>query len=148
MFCDVIVDVSVSCHVDHVMHISDLDTFLSFCDHSVTPSLLLQLEVLGLRNPDRITFQTLSYVARSMGIIQLLRTIATDASRGHVYIPTSYLKAYDVTVEDILFDKKRDAVKAIVRDLSQLAEDYLSKARVNRSQIEKQALPVLLPAVS
>ena len=86
--------------------------------------------------------QTVLQAGRDMGIalqlVNIARDIQVDAEMGRVYIPTTWLKMYDLTAEDILANPQRHGVEQLRTKLLATADEYYKLARPQMELLPKQ----------
>lgn len=104
------------------------DDLRLYC-HCVASTVgLLAAEIFGYQNA-----RTLEY-ARGLGIafqlVNIIRDIGEDASRGRVYLPEDELARFSLTSQDILNKTYSDNFQALMQFQTERARDYYQKALV------------------
>lgn len=79
--------------------------------------------------------------------VNIARDIATDAAIGRVYLPTSWLKAEDLTPEDVLADPNDPALEILRKKLLDKAFGIYEEARVAMAQLPADARAPMRVAV-
>ncbi|HEV2673207.1 MAG TPA: phytoene/squalene synthase family protein [Aliidongia sp.] len=104
----------------------------------------LQLEILDVTAP--AAFEAARSVGIAWGLVGLARALPFHAAQGRIYLPADLMAATGVERDALLAGKGSDAVKAVVRHLSDRASEHLAAASQLRRQIPREAIPALLSA--
>lgn len=111
------------------------DDLRLYC-HCVASAVgLIAAEIFGYQNP-----RTLEY-ARSLGmafqLVNIIRDIGEDATRGRVYLPETELAKFSLTPEDILSKRYSDNFLALMRFQAERARSYYQKALEALPEVDK-----------
>lgn len=92
---------------------------------------LISIEIFGYRNPGARDYAV--HLGTALQLVNILRDLASDASRGRIYIPREDLERFGIRPDDILARLYHDRVVELMRFESDRARQYFDRAR--------QALP-------
>lgn len=92
---------------------------------------LISVEIFGYRNPGARDYAV--HLATALQLVNILRDLASDASRGRIYIPREDLERFGIRPDDILARRYHGRFVELMRFESDRARQYFERAR--------QALP-------
>ena len=123
-----------------------LAALAAYAEGSSASLVLLALEALGIRD------EPAARAGRAAGIAYalagLLRAVPFHARAKRLYLPADLIAAAGARVERELFELRSSAgLASVVEQVAHLAERELAEARRLRSDLAREALPALLPAV-
>ncbi|VDM11289.1 unnamed protein product, partial [Wuchereria bancrofti] len=82
------------------------------------------------------TIQAVKSMSHAISIITLIRSTMPLLSRGIFLLPNDLMEKYQLNADDILGNKKQNAVRDLVKELTNIAEEELLKSRQYRKSIK------------
>ena len=122
-----------------------LETLENFAEQTSGALHRVCLKVLGVEDPQAET--AAGHVGTAWALVGLVRSVPHYASMGRVYLPVDALSQADLTLGDVLSLTSGSRLKPVVETVLRCASQHLLSARDMKSQIPREALPALLPAV-
>jgi len=118
----------------------DMAALVAYCEGTSSQLAQLALKIFAVEDPAAAT------AARHMGIawalIGLARAVPFHARQGRVLLPRNLLKTAGIAPEQI---RKGEALSSVVAQVADEGLEHLSRARELAREVDKKALPVLLP---
>ena len=105
---------------------------------------LLGLEVLEAR--DAASMATGKHVGIAWALTGLLRAVLFHARANRFLLPQNLMAAENLTSHDLQESRNAAKIAVVVEQIARTARAHIDKARNYRKQVDKRALPVLLPA--
>ena len=105
----------------------------------------LALEALGVR--DEASRGAGRHVGIAWALTGLLRAVLYHARVNRFLLPADLLTKAALTTYDVKERKNAERVAGVVAEIAVIARAHLAKAREYRGQVDRKALPALLPAV-
>jgi phytoene synthase len=99
------------------------------------------LHVLGFTDPQAKKHG--EWLGIAFQLTNILRDVKEDAGRKRVYLPTEDLKAFKITVEDVLALKWSDGLRDLIESYSYRAETYYRMAKPVFDVVLPEARPTL-----
>ena len=87
------------------------------------------------------------HVGTAWALVGLVRSVPHHANVGRVYLPIDALSQADLTVGDVLSLTPGSRLNPVVETVLRRASQHLMSARDMKSQVPREALPALLPAI-
>ena len=103
------------------------------------------LNVLGVLDAQARTVA--GHVGTAWALVGLARSVPHHASLGRVYLPLDALSEAHLTVSDVLSQAPGARLKPVIETVLRRASRRLMSARDLKSQVPREALPMLLPAI-
>ncbi|VDO59470.1 unnamed protein product, partial [Onchocerca flexuosa] len=82
------------------------------------------------------TIQAVESMSHAISIITLIRSVMPLLARGIFLIPSDLMEKYQLRADDVLGNKKQNALRDLVKELTNIAEEELLKSRQFRRSIE------------
>jgi 15-cis-phytoene synthase len=134
-FEDVIDGVAMDIHPPRY---ATFEQLFEYCRRVASAVGLICIEVFGYEDPG--TRQYALDLGIALQLTNIIRDVATDLSRGRVYLPLDDLRAFGCTEEDL----RAGTVTARVRDLMRFecarAQSYYERARRERPKVDRRRL--------
>lgn len=112
----------------------------SYCEHVASSLAHLSLQILGVHGPGAERY------ARDVGVglqlANILRDIAEDADRGHIYLPADELRACGVEDDAILSGQMSAGLTAVCRAQADRARQLIADARAELDRDTRRRLLV------
>lgn len=105
---------------------------------------LLVLEVLGAR--DAVSMAAGNHVGIAWALTGLLRAVLFHARTNRFLLPQDLMAAENLTSHDLQEQRNAAKIAKVIAQIAQTARAHIAKARAYRKQVDKRALPALLPA--
>ncbi|VIO94906.1 Uncharacterized protein BM_BM1755 [Brugia malayi] len=80
--------------------------------------------------------QAVESMSHAISIITLIRSTMPLLSRGIFLLPNDLMEKYQLNADDILGNKKQNAIRDLVKELTNIAEEELLKSRQYRKSIK------------
>ncbi|KAM3718208.1 NADH dehydrogenase (ubiquinone) complex I, assembly factor [Dirofilaria immitis] len=80
--------------------------------------------------------QAVQSMSHAVSIITLIRSMMPLLSRGIFLLPNDLMQKYQLSADDVLGNKKQNALRDLVKELTDIAEEELLKSRQYRESIE------------
>ncbi len=122
--------------------ILELETYAEGTSANLT---WLALEVLGVR--DEASRTAGRHVGIAWALTGLLRAVLYHARVNRFLLPADLLAKAALDSHDIKERRNAERVAGVVAEIAGVAKAHIAKARTLRSQVDRRALPALLPAV-
>ena len=122
-----------------------LDALEEFAEQTSGALHRVCLNVLGVDVPQAET--AAGHVGTAWALVGLVRSVPHHASAGRVYLPVDILSEAHLTVSDVLSLTSGARLKPVIEAVLRRASQHLASARDLKSQVPREALPVLLPAI-
>jgi len=103
------------------------------------------LNILGVDDPQ--VEMAAGHVGTAWALVGLIRSVSHHASAGRVYLPVDVLSEVHLTASDVLSLRSGARLKPVIEVVLRRAFQHLVSARDLKSQVSREALPVLLPAI-
>lgn len=123
---------------------ADMAALLRYAEDTAATLSQLGLAVLGAVHP--ASGDAARQVGIAWALTGLLRAVPFHAALGRVALPHALLAAHGVNAGALLAGKPQPGLAAVAREIAAAARHHLAAARALRPQVERRALPVLLPA--
>lgn len=110
----------------------DYDSYPSFrelslyCHRVASIVGLMSAEIFGYQ--DRATLKYAHHLGMAFQLTNILRDVHEDLQRGRLYIPLDELKQFEVSVDDLIHNRRQDRLKQLFAYQAQRAQDYYRKA--------------------
>ncbi len=105
---------------------------------------LLVLEVLGAR--EAASMAAGNHVGIAWALTGLLRAVLFHARTNRFLLPQDLMAAENLTSHDLQEQRNAAKIAKVIAQIAQAARAHIEKARAYRKQVDKRALPALLPA--
>lgn len=122
--------------------VMDLETYAEGTSASLT---WLVLEALGVR--DEASRTAGRHVGIAWALTGLLRAVLYHARVNRFLLPADLLAKAALSPHDVKERKNAERVAGVVAEIATVAQAHLAKGRSLRAQVDRRALPALLPAV-
>lgn len=122
--------------------IHDLEVYAEGTSASLT---WLVLEVLGVR--DAASLAAGRHVGIAWALTGLLRAVLYHARVNRFLLPADLMTKAALSTHDVKERKNSARVASVVAEIAGVAQAHLAKARENRGEVDRRAVPALLPAV-
>ncbi|KAJ3158118.1 NADH dehydrogenase (ubiquinone) complex I, assembly factor 6 [Geranomyces michiganensis] len=123
-------------------NIADLERY---AENTASALLYLQLEALGLQNPQ--ADHAASHVGKAIGIATILRATPFHIEQRRFYLPSELMAKHGVAAETVLRSGPSPALEEVVFEVATAANDHLITARSFLKESPPAAHPALLSAV-
>ncbi|CAG8504199.1 9508_t:CDS:2 [Paraglomus brasilianum] len=136
---------------ERALHLSDLPCMTikdleSYGENTSSCLLYLHLESLGIR--DLQADHAASHIGKAIGIASVLRAFPYLASKRRMMVPVDVLAKYNISQEEVFRSGRVEGLADAIFEVATTAHDHLITARSFLPRVPKQAISVLLPAVS
>lgn len=111
-----------------------------------TGGSLVRLAAALLGAEGEATVRAAGHVGVGWALTGLLRAAPFHAARGRLYLPLDRLAAHGVDAEAVLSGPPTSKLAPVVRDVASRAAEHFQQARRLRGDLDRRALPALLPA--
>ncbi len=102
-------------------------------------------ELLGASGADAKHAARLA--GNAYGLVGILRAMVFHGRAKRLYLPQDRIEHYEVGQGDIFEFRKTDAIKALTREIAELAQERIREARRHRKKLPSKALAAALPVV-
>jgi phytoene synthase len=82
-----------------------------------------------------------------LGVSEIIRNVARDASRGKVHLPRDVMARHDVSVEDVVAGRNAEGLRAVLQDLSAASRERLALLHALTLEAQAEIGPAILPAM-
>jgi len=123
---------------------ADVESLEQYADGTSASLTLLVLEVLGVR--DAASIAAGRHVGIAWALTGMLRAVLFHARANRFLLPQDLMAAQQLTAHDVQQSKNAAKISAVVQKVAGLARAHLDKARSYSKQVDRRALPALLPA--
>ncbi len=106
---------------------ADFAELETYCYRVASVVGLLSIEIFGYQNP--ATREYAVHLGKALQLTNILRDVATDAARDHIYLPLDALRRFGVTEEEILAGRYSDRYRALAAAVAERAEGFYRAAR-------------------
>lgn len=106
---------------------------------------VMAAELLGVTDLDARHAARLA--GNAYGLVGILRAMVFHGRAKRLYLPQDRMEQYGVGQGDIFEFRKTDAVKSLIREIADLAQDRIAEARKFRKKLPSNALAAALPVV-
>ena len=120
--------------------LTDWDDVRRYCESVASSLARLSMQILGVSGHAERRYAT--DVGIALQIANILRDIAEDADRGHIYLPRDELRANGVSDEQIVAHQMSPGLAAVCRAQADRARQLISSARAALSPASKRRLLV------
>lgn len=117
-----------------------------YSENTASVLLYLMLQAGGIQSTS--ADHAASHIGKASGLLLLLRATAYHASRRRSYIPLQIAAKHGLSQEELYRGEHNEALENAVFEIASTANTHLEKAQELSHTVPKEALPVLLPAVS
>lgn len=122
----------------------DMASLVAYAEATAAPLVRSALEVLGVR--DAAAHKAAGHVGAAFALAGVLRAVPFHAGRQRVLLPVDRLRAHAGKPREILDGKPGPAVRAVAKEVAEVARERLAQARSLRRSVPVAAVPALLPA--
>jgi len=122
----------------------DVEALESYAEGTSASLTALILEVLGAR--DAATMAAGRHVGTAWALTGILRAVLFHARANRFLLPQDLLTAEKLTGHDLQERRNAAKIAVVVERIADLARAHLDKARASRKNVDRRALPALLPA--
>jgi NADH dehydrogenase [ubiquinone] 1 alpha subcomplex assembly factor 6 len=123
---------------------ADVNALEAYADGTSASLSNLILEVLGVR--DETSRAAARHVGIAWALTGLLRAVLFHARINRFLLPQDLLAAENLSAHDLQEKRNADRIGVVIAQIARIAAAHLDKARTYRKNVDKRALPVLLPA--
>jgi len=123
---------------------ADVETLEQYAEGTSASLTILVLEVLGVR--DATSIAAGRHVGIAWALTGMLRAVLFHARANRFLLPQDLMTAEQLTAHDVQQSKNAAKISAVVQKVAVLARAHLDKARSYANQVDRRALPALLPA--
>lgn len=85
-------------------------------------------------------------VGTGFALVGLIRALSYHVARGRVHLPVDLMREANLATDEIGRAESEARLKPILEQMAEAAAKQFAQARALRSQVERAALPALLPA--
>ncbi|NQV55538.1 MAG: presqualene diphosphate synthase HpnD [Rhodospirillales bacterium] len=125
------------------LRIKNLDELTVYCDRVACAVGRLCVRVFEIDT--KIGLELSKSLGHALQLTNILRDVAEDAERSHIYLPADMLGEHGVDTGDILSFDTREGVAAVCGELAKLTSDYYGEAgRLIRRCDKSQVRPALI----
>ncbi|OSQ43539.1 phytoene/squalene synthase family protein [Thalassospira alkalitolerans] len=121
---------------------ADLDQYI---DQTSGHLAVMAAKLLGATDPDAREAARLA--GNAYGLVGILRAIVFHGRTKRIYLPQDRMTQHVVGQGDIFEFRKTDPVKALTREVAELARQRIRDARKLRKSLPKKAIAAALPVV-
>ncbi|WP_417815137.1 phytoene/squalene synthase family protein [Thalassospira alkalitolerans] len=121
---------------------ADLDQYI---DQTSGHLAVMAAKLLGATDPDAREAARLA--GNAYGLVGILRAIVFHGRTKRIYLPQDRMTQHGVGQGDIFEFRKTDPVKALTREVAELARQRIRDARKLRKSLPKKAIAAALPVV-
>ncbi|KAL3995616.1 Squalene/phytoene synthase family protein [Acanthocheilonema viteae] len=82
------------------------------------------------------TIQAVESMSHAVSVITLIRSIMPLLARGIFLLPNDLMEKYQLSADDVFGNKKQNALRDLVKELTNIAEEELLKSRQYRESIQ------------
>ena len=107
--------------------IANYEQLVAYCEAVASPLAYLSLQILGVHGTAEERYARDVGIALQLG--NILRDIAIDAARDHIYLPRDQLERAGVDDRDIIAGRMSPALAGVCRNLAEQAELLIVGAR-------------------
>ncbi|KAJ3178291.1 hypothetical protein HDU87_003603 [Geranomyces variabilis] len=122
--------------------VADLE---KYAENTASALLYLQLEALGLQNPQ--ADHAASHVGKAIGIATILRATPFHVEERRFYLPSELMAKHGVAAETVFRSGPSPSLEEVVFEVATAANDHLITARSFLKDSPPAAHPALLSAV-
>ncbi|TPX62385.1 hypothetical protein PhCBS80983_g00528 [Powellomyces hirtus] len=122
--------------------IADLERY---AENTAAALLYLQLEALGLQNPQ--ADHAASHIGKAIGIATILRATPFHVEERRFYLPSEIMAKHALSAETIFRSGPSPELEEVVFEVATAANDHLITARSFLKESPPQAHPALLSAI-
>lgn len=116
------------------------DQVHDFCEAVASSLAYLSLEILGTSGQTEMRYA--HDVGIALQLANILRDIAEDAERGHIYLPMDELRAAGLGADDVLEKRMSPALSLVCQRQAARARDLIARARAGLDAGARQRLLV------
>lgn len=124
---------------------TDVMELESYAEGTSASLTYLVLETLGVR--DEASRTAGRHVGIAWALTGLLRAVLYHARVNRFLLPADLMAKAALSTHDVKERKNAERVAGVVAEIAAIAHAHLAKARGLRTQVDRRALPALLPAV-
>lgn len=109
------------------LQIPDLETLQTYCDRVACTVGRLSTKIFGVE--DNLGRDLAKSLGEALQLTNILRDVAEDAERKHIYLPADYLRRHGISIQDPMVLVSDANLSDVCRDLAQLAEQRFAESR-------------------
>ena len=110
------------------LQIPDMETLQIYCDRVACTVGRLSTKIFGVE--DQLGKDLAKSLGQALQLTNILRDVAEDAERNHIYLPADYLRRHGITVQDPTVLVNAPNLSAVCRELAQLAEQRYAESHI------------------
>jgi NADH dehydrogenase [ubiquinone] 1 alpha subcomplex assembly factor 6 len=115
-------------------------------DATYASLLYLSNYILGLQ-ANQTQHEAAAHLGKSLGLVQILRSIPFNASKAQLYIPSAITQECKLDIDSLFRGENSKELHDAVYKLAIVAKNYIDEARKLNNQLPKEGKSLLLPAV-
>jgi phytoene synthase len=116
----------------------DFEELEKYCYRVASVVGLLSIEIFGYKNPACRDYAI--YLGKALQLTNILRDVKTDAERGRIYLPSSELKRFAVSADEILHGEYSAKYFQLARSLGERARDFYQLARKTLPSADRKSM--------
>jgi phytoene synthase len=123
---------------------ADLPSLVAYAESTSAPLGLLALEIMGGAELDAAA-RAVRLIWTAWALIGLLRAVPFHARQRRAYLPQSLMAGQGLAIDDLLHQRRRPELSAVVRVVATEARRQLQEGRDLSAAVPRRLLPALMP---